>query len=293
MRNVTVGLVQMSCSRNQEENLVKAEKMVRELAAKGANIILLPELFDRWYFCQEKRYEYYQYARPLNEHPSVIMGKRLAKELHVVLPISFFELDGNTTYNSMAMINADGECLGVYRKTHIPDDHFYQEKFYFTPGNTGFKVFDTAYGTIGVGICWDQWFPETARCLALNGAEILLYPTAIGSEPILEVDSMPHWRRAMQGHSACNLMPVAAANRIGLESVTPCKENNNQTSSLSFYGSSFLTDATGEIVASASRDKEEVLLYTYDLDALKEERIAWGLFRDRREETYGRIANKD
>lgn len=293
MRNVTVGLVQMSCSRNQEENLIKAEKMVRELAAKGANIILLPELFDRWYFCQEKRYEYYQYARPLNEHPSVIMGKRLAKELHVVLPISFFELDGNTTYNSMAMINADGECLGVYRKTHIPDDHFYQEKFYFTPGNTGFKVFDTAYGTIGVGICWDQWFPETARCLALNGAEILLYPTAIGSEPILEVDSMPHWRRAMQGHSACNLMPVAAANRIGLESVTPCKENNNQTSSLSFYGSSFLTDATGEIVASASRDKEEVLLNTYDLDALKEERIAWGLFRDRREETYGRIANKD
>ena len=293
MRNVTVGLVQMSCSRNQEENLIKAEKMVRDLANKGANIILLPELFDRWYFCQEKRYEYYQYARPLNEHPSVIMGKRLAKELHVVLPISFFELDGNTTYNSMAMINADGECLGVYRKTHIPDDHFYQEKFYFTPGNTGFKVFDTAYGKIGVGICWDQWFPETARCLALNGAEILLYPTAIGSEPILEVDSMPHWRRAMQGHSACNLMPVAAANRIGLESVTPCKENNNQTSSLSFYGSSFLTDATGEIVASASRDKEEVLLYTYDLDALKEERIAWGLFRDRREETYGRIANKD
>ena len=293
MRNVTVGLVQMSCSRNQEENLIKAEKMVRDLANKGANIILLPELFDRWYFCQEKRYEYYQYARPLNEHPSVIMGKRLAKELHVVLPISFFELDGNTTYNSMAMINADGECLGVYRKTHIPDDHFYQEKFYFTPGNTGFKVFDTAYGKIGVGICWDQWFPETARCLALNGAEILLYPTAIGSEPILEVDSMPHWRRAMQGHSACNLMPVAAANRIGLESVTPCKENNNQTSSLSFYGSSFLTDATGEIVASASRDKEEVLLYTYDLDALKEERIAWGLFRDRREETYGRIANRD
>ena len=293
MRNVTVGLVQMSCSRNQEENLIKAEKMVRDLANKGANIILLPELFDRWYFCQEKRYEYYQYARPLNDHPSVLMGKRLAKELHVVLPISFFELDGNTTYNSMAMIDADGECLGVYRKTHIPDDHFYQEKFYFTPGNTGFKVFDTAYGKIGVGICWDQWFPETARCLALNGAEILLYPTAIGSEPILEVDSMPHWRRAMQGHSACNLMPVAAANRIGLESVTPCKENNNQTSSLSFYGSSFLTDATGEIVASASRDKEEVLLYTYDLDALKEERIAWGLFRDRREETYGRIANKE
>lgn len=293
MRNVTVGLVQMSCSRNQEENLIKAEKMVRELAAKGANIILLPELFDRWYFCQEKRYEYYQYAKPLNEHPSVVMGKRLAKELHVVLPIGFFELDGNTTYNSMAMIDANGECLGIYRKTHIPDDHFYQEKFYFTPGNTGFKVFDTAYGKIGVGICWDQWFPETARCLALNGAEILLYPTAIGSEPILEVDSMPHWRRAMQGHSACNLMPVAAANRIGLESVTPCKENNNQTSSLSFYGSSFLTDATGEIVASASRDKEEVLLYTYDLDALKEERIAWGLFRDRREETYGRIANRD
>ncbi len=290
MRKVTIGLVQMKCEKEQQKNLCKAEKYIRELAAKGANVILLPELFDRWYFCQEKRYEYYEYAKPLNEHPSVLMGMRLARELHVVLPVSFYELDGNVPYNSVAMIDANGECLGVYRKTHIPDDHFYQEKFYFTPGNTGFKVFDTAYGKIGVGICWDQWFPETARCLALNGAEIILYPTAIGSEPILEVDSMPHWRRAMQGHSACNLMPVAAANRIGLEDVTPCRENNNQTSSLNFYGSSFLTDATGEIVVSASRDKEEVLLYTYDLDELKSERTAWGLFRDRREETYGRIA---
>lgn len=292
MRKVKVAAIQMPCSPIQQENLDKAEKMIREAASQGANLILLPELFDRWYFCQERRYDYYGFAQSVDEHPSVLMGKRLAKELHVVLPVSFYEKDGNVLYNSLAFIDADGSLLGVYRKTHIPDDHYYQEKFYFTPGNTGFKVFDTAVGKIGAGICWDQWFPETARCLALNGAEIILYPTAIGSEPILECDSMPHWRRAMQGHAACNLVPVVAANRIGLETVEPSKENGGQKSALRFYGSSFMTDETGELVEEASRDREEILLHEYDLDAIAENRITWGLFRDRREEVYGRITGR-
>ena len=290
MRKVKVAAIQMSCSPIQQENLEKAEKMIREAASQGANLILLPELFDRWYFCQERRYEYYQFAQSVDEHPSVKMGKRLARELGVVLPVSFYEKDGNVLYNSIACIDADGSLLGVYRKTHIPDDHFYQEKFYFTPGNTGFRTFETRYGTIGIGICWDQWFPETARALALNGAEMILYPTAIGSEPILEVDSMEHWRRVMQGHAAANLMPVCAANRIGLEEVYPCKENSFQSSSLNFYGSSFMSDETGAIVESAGRNEETILIHEYDLDQLKEDRIAWGLFRDRREETYGIIS---
>ena len=292
MRKANVAMIQMKCSPEQQDNLNKAEKLIREAAGRGADIILLPELFDRWYFCQERRYEYYDYAQSVDEHPSVLMGKRLARELGVVLPVSFFERDGNVLYNSVACIDADGSLLGIYRKTHIPDDHYYQEKFYFTPGNTGFRVFNTAYGVIGIGICWDQWFPETARALALNGAEMILYPTAIGSEPILKVDSMEHWRRVMQGHSAANLMPVCAANRIGLEEVHPCPENVFQSSALSFYGSSFMTDETGEIVESAGRNEEEILLHEYDLDQLKQDRIAWGLFRDRREETYGIISGK-
>ena len=189
-------------------------------------------------------------------------------------------------YNSLAWIDADGSLLGVYRKTHIPDDHYYQEKFYFTPGNTGFMVFDTKYGRLGAGICWDQWFPETARALALKGAEIIFYPTAIGSEPILDTDSMPHWRRCMQGHSASNLVPVVAANRIGKEDVEPCEENAGLKSSLIFYGSSFITDITGDIIQSASRDKEEILLQTFDLDLNAENRLSWGIFRDRRPEMY-------
>ena len=186
----------------------------------------------------------------------------------------------------MAILDADGENLGIYRKTHIPDDHYYQEKFYFTPGDTGFKAFKTRYAVIGVGICWDQWFPETARFMAVKGAELLFYPTAIGSEPILEVDSMPHWRRCMQGHGACNLMPVIAANRVGLETVEPCAENGNQSSSLRFYGSSFITDGTGELVTSMDRDSEGVITASFDLDALAEDRLSWGLFRDRRPELY-------
>lgn len=285
MRKVKVAALQFSCSKDVQENINKAEKMVREAADNGANIILLPELFERQYFCQEKRYDYYDYALPLEKNPAVNRFKEVAKELSVVIPVSFYERDIDRLFNTVAMIDADGSVLGIYRKTHIPDDHFYQEKFYFTPGDTGFKVFDTRFGCIGVGICWDQWFPETARCMAVQGAEMLLYPTAIGSEPILDVDSSGHWRRVMQGHAAANLMPVVAANRIGVETVEPCKENAGQSSSLDFYGCSFIADATGDIIASAKQ--EETILYgEFDLDVLKEERLSWGLFRDRRPETY-------
>ena len=284
MRSVTVAAIQMQMTEILEENIKKADKMVREAASKGANIILLPELFERPYFCQERRYEYYEYAKSVEENDAVKHFKDLAKELHVVLPISFYERDGYVLYNSIAMIDTDGKVLGVYRKTHIPDDHFYQEKFYFTPGNTGYKVWNTEFGKIGVGICWDQWFPEPARSMASKGAEILLYPTAIGSEPILEQDSMPHWRRCMKGHSASNLMPVVAANRIGLEKVIPCDENGNQSSELNFYGSSFITNGIGEVVEQATRDKEEVLIRSFDLDELLESRMSWGVFRDRRPE---------
>ena len=288
-KKITVAAVQMKCGGTRQENIETADRLVREAAKKGAQVILLPELFETWYFCQERNYESYQLATDVTENPAVVHFKEVAKELKVVLPISFFERDGNVTYNSIAMIDADGTVLGVYLKTHIPDDHFYQEKFYFTPGNTGFKVWDTAYGKVGVGICWDQWFPETARCMAIMGAQILLYPTAIGSEPIIQVDSMPHWRRTMQGHSAANVIPVIAANRIGEEKVIPTEANNRQESALCFYGSSFMTDEVGEIIESADRETETVLVHTYDLDAIEEMRFSWGLFRDRRPEMYGAI----
>ena len=289
MRNVTLGAVQMRCTDSVQENIAKADALVREAAAKGAQVILLPELFERPYFCQERRYEYYRYATPTAENPAVLHFQAVARELGVVLPISFYEKAGTQLFNTVAMIDADGSVLGVYRKTHIPDDHYYQEKFYFTPGDTGFQVWQTRYGKVGVGICWDQWFPESARCMALQGAEMLFYPTAIGSEPILDCDSMPHWRRCMQGHAGCNLMPLVAANRIGLEEVHPCTENGGQSSALRFYGSSFIADETGELVASASRDQEEVLTATFDLDAVEEARMSWGVFRDRRPASYGPI----
>lgn len=292
MKNVTVAAVQMYCNRSREENIQAAEKAIRQAAAAGAQIILLPELFETWYFCQERNYDSYRLAKTLWENPAVKRMKELAAELKVVLPVSFFERAENVTYNSVAVIDADGEVLGVYRKTHIPDDHFYQEKFYFTPGNTGFQVWHTAYGRIGVGICWDQWFPEAARSMALMGAQLLLYPTAIGSEPIIECDSMPHWRRCMQGHAAANVVPVVAANRIGEERVSPTKENNNQSSALVFYGSSFITDETGEVLEDAGRTEEGVILHTFDLDAVEEMRFSWGLFRDRRPEMYGEICIK-
>ena len=286
MRKVKTAAVQMRCEKQVQDNIAHAEELVRKAAAEGAQIILLPELFERPYFCQERRYEYYQYAKPVMENEAVCRFRQVARELSVVLPISFYERDRNLLFNSVAVLDADGSILGIYRKTHIPDDHYYQEKFYFTPGDTGFRVFETRYGTIGVGICWDQWFPETARFMAVKGAELLYYPTAIGSEPILSVDSMPHWRRVMQGHAAANLMPVIAANRIGTETVEPCPENGNQKSALRFYGSSFITDGTGEIAVSMDRDSEGVIASEFDLDELMEERLSWGLFRDRRPEVY-------
>ena len=288
MRKLTVAAVQMSCSVNPEESIKKAEDLVMEAVNKGAKLILLTELFERQYFCQERRYDYYEFAKPVMENEAVKHFIDVSRKTGTVLPISIYEKDGNVLYNTVAMLDS-GNFLGIYRKTHIPDDHFYQEKFYFTPGNTGFKVFDTTAGRVGVGICWDQWFPETARSLTVNGAEIILYPTAIGSEPVLNTDSCGHWRRTMQGHSAANIIPVAAANRIGTENVIPCEANNNQTSSLTFYGSSFITDMTGELVESADRTSETVLIHSFDLDEINTARLEWGLMRDRRPECYGDI----
>ena len=292
MRKVTVAAVQMQCTRDVRENLDTAEKAVRDAARSGADIILLPELFERQYFCQERRYDYYSFAKPVRENDAVQRFTKVAAELGVVLPVSFYERDGNRLFNSVAVIDADGEILGVYRKTHIPDDHYYQEKFYFIPGDTGFRTWQTKFGCIGVGICWDQWFPEAARSLALNGAELLFYPTAIGSEPILNTDSMPHWQRTMQGHAAANIMPVIAANRIGLEEVSPTEENGGQQSALHFYGSSFITDETGGILSQAPRDTASILTESFDLDQIAQARLEWGIYRDRRPGCYHVITEK-
>lgn len=285
MKKVKIACVQMKCASERKINIENAVKKVKEAAAAGANIILLPELFERPYFCQERRYEYYAYAESTEDNAAVKELLPLSEKLKVVIPVSFYEKSGNVLYNSVAVLDC-GKILGVYRKTHIPDDHYYQEKFYFTPGDSGFKTFNTSYGVLGVGICWDQWFPETARSLALNGAEIILYPTAIGSEPVLGCDSAAHWQRVMQGHSAANLVPVAAANRIGREEVTPCAGNGGQSSSLTFYGSSFITDNTGAKIAELGRAEEGIIYAQFDLDELKKSRLEWGLFRDRRPETY-------
>lgn len=281
MRKVKVAATQMSCSWNREEVLDKAEKLVRKAAAEGANIILLQELFETPYFCQKQKFEYFDLANPLSENAAVKRFTEVAKELQVVLPISFYEKAGNTAFNTIAIIDADGTILGTYRKTHIPDGLPYAEKFYFTPGDTGFKVWKTKYADIGVGICWDQWFPEAARSMALLGAELLFYPTAIGSEPTLNIDSKSHWQHAMQGHAAANIMPVIASNRIGTET--------DDESSMTFYGSSFIADQTGTIVEEADRETESVLVHEFDLDAIAQMRREWGVFRDRRPEMYGTL----
>ena len=278
MAKIKVAVLQMSCSWDRNDNIAKAEKLVRKAAGEGAVIILLQELFETPYFCQQEKYEYLKLATTLEENPAVLHFRKIAEELKVVLPISFFERVGNTAFNTVAMIDGDGNVLGKYRKTHIPDGHSYEEKFYFTPGDTGFKVFKTIYGNIGVGICWDQWFPESARCMALMGAEILCFPTAIGSEPVLKKDSQPHWQRCMQGHAAANIIPVLAANRIGSET---------DETTMIFYGSSFITDETGEIVAMADRETETILTAEFDLEEIKEQRQYWGVYRDRRPEMYG------
>ena len=288
MSEIKVAAIQMSCTRVVSENIEKAERLVRKAASEGAKIILLPELFERQYFCQERRYDYYEFAKPVEENDAVKALTKVSEELSVVIPVSIYERAGTTLYNTVVMLDC-GKNLGIYRKTHIPDDHFYQEKFYFTPGDTGFKVFETTYGKVGMGICWDQWFPETARSLALMGADIILYPTAIGSEPILGGDSSGHWMRTMQGHSAANIIPVAAANRYGLEEVEPTEENGGQKSSLNFYGTSFMTDETGDVLKKAGRDTEEVLITAYEFELLRSKRLEWGIFRDRRPEMYGKL----
>lgn len=286
MRTVKVAATQMSCTGSIDENIKKADELVRQAAAQGAQIILLQELFETLYFCQKEKPEYYDYASELELNKAVLHFKKVAEELSVVLPISFYEKRNNARYNALAVIDADGEVLGVYRKSHIPDGPGYEEKYYFNPGDTGFKVWNTRYAKIGVGICWDQWFPEAARCMALMGAEILFYPTAIGSEPESpDIDSKDHWQRCMIGHSACNLIPVVASNRIGTERI--------DNSEIAFYGSSFITDVTGEVVAEAGRTAETILVCEIDLDNASIQRIEWGIFRDRRPDLYGAILTYD
>nr|WP_201502423.1 N-carbamoylputrescine amidase [Psychrobacter cibarius] len=285
MRNVTVATTQMACGWDIQQNIDTATELVTKAAKAGANIILLQELFETPYFCQVHDFDYFKLATSVADNAAISHFKKLAKELAVVLPISFYEKSGNTFFNSVTVIDADGEILGTYRKTHIPDGIPYAEKFYFTPGDTGFKVWQTKYAKIGVGICWDQWFPECARSMALMGAEILFYPTAIGDEPTLDIDSKGHWQRCMQGHAAANLMPVVAANRIGTETIA----QNGNDSVMAFYGSSFITDGRGEIIQEASKDKEQILSTTFDLDQLAIERQQWGVFRDRRPSMYGML----
>jgi N-carbamoylputrescine amidase len=282
MRNVTLAATQMACGSDRAANLERAEKLIRRAASQGANIILIQELFETPYFCQDQLPDFFALARPVEDNEGIAKFQSLARELGVVLPFSFFERDNQAYFNSVAMIDAGGEMLGVYRKTHIPDGVGYQEKYYFNPGDTGFRVWDTKFGQVGLGICWDQWFPETARCLVLGGAEILLYPTAIGNEPQFpDWDSRDHWQRAMQGHAASNMVPLVASNRIGTE--------QGQNSEMTFYGSSFIADETGAKVAEADRTSETVLTHTFDLDAIRNQRAQWGFFRDRRPEHYGAL----
>ncbi|WP_438444994.1 N-carbamoylputrescine amidase [Gorillibacterium sp. sgz5001074] len=286
MRKVKVAATQMSCSWDIDENIRKAEKLVREAAAQGAQIILLQELFETPYFCQKEKSDYYRYATELEANKAVNHFKAVAKELAVVLPISFYEKKNYARYNSLAVIDADGTVLGHYRKSHIPDGPGYEEKFYFNPGDTGFQVWNTRYAKIGVGVCWDQWYPEAARCMALMGAELLFYPTAIGSEPQdSTIDSKDHWQTCMLGHAAANLMPVIASNRIGVEADEDFK--------ITFYGSSFIAGPQGQKVAEAGRTEETVLVAEFDLDQLETGRLEWGVFRDRRPDLYKIIATYD
>lgn len=275
---IKVAITQMSCSSNYEENINKAISMVEKCAKEGANVILLQELFENLYFCQVEDYDKFALAESFKNSKTIETFKEVAKKFHVVLPISFFEKSGVNYFNSLAMIDADGTVLGLYRKTHIPTGQCYEEKFYFTPGDTGFKVFKTMYGKIGVGICWDQWFPEVARALTLNGAELIVYPTAIGSEPVLIKDSMPHWRNVMIGHASSNIIPVIASNRVGKE--------NACNSSMVFQGYSFIADEYGNVVESMDRVNEGFRIHEFDLDNINKERVSWGVFRDRRPECY-------
>jgi N-carbamoylputrescine amidase len=289
MRTITLAATQFACSWDAEANIDKAKALVRAAAAKGANVVLLQELFETPYFCQDQLADHFGLARPFEGHPLIAEMSELARELGAVLPVSFFERAGRAHFNSLAMIDADGKVLGLYRKSHIPDGPGYQEKFYFTPGDTGFKVWQTKFGVLGCGICWDQWFPEAARAMALMGAEVLFYPTAIGSEPppAPPVDSRDHWRRVMQGHAAANYIPLVASNRIGTE------QSKAGAGEMTFYGSSFIAGPTGEIVAELSREDEGVVIASFDLDEIAKARASWGLFRDRRPDLYGALGRHD
>jgi N-carbamoylputrescine amidase len=287
MRNVTVAATQMSCGADPSANIARAETLVRQAAKAGAQIILIQELFETPYFCQDEIHAYFNLAKPLSENAAIAHFSPVAKELGVVLPISVFERAGQNFFNTIVILDADGSNLGYYRKSHIPDGPGYSEKFYFSPGDTGFRVWDTKYARIGVGICWDQWFPETARAMALMGAELLFFPTAIGSEPQdPTLDSRDHWQRTMQGHAAANLTPLIASNRTGTE------PGANGTS-LTFYGSSFIADNTGAKIAEATRSEETILTATFDLDALAHIRASWGVFRDRRPDLYTPLLTLD
>ncbi len=282
MRNVTVEVGWFAPGWDLPANLDRAEALVRRAAGEGAQVILLQELFATPYFCITEEPRHLALAAPMEGHPVVARFAALARELGVVLPVSVFERAGEAHFNSVAMVDRDGSILGTYRKSHIPQGPGYEEKFYFTPGDTGFRVWDTAFGRIGVAICWDQWFPEAARAMALQGAEMLLYPTAIGSEPPApDYDSQPHWETVMRGHAAANILPVAASNRIGREV--------QQGREVTFYGTSFVADQTGGIVTQADRVSEDVRLASFDLDAIRDLRRSWGLFRDRRPELYGSL----
>lgn len=289
MAMVTVAATQMACSWNKEENIARAERLVRQATAQGAQIILIQELFETPYFCIDQSPEHFALAQEVDNSPLIRHFQALARELEVVLPLSFFERAGYAHYNSLVVIDADGSLLDVYRKTHIPNGPAYQEKQFFTPGDTGFKVWQTRYAKIGVGICWDQWFPETARSLALMGAELIFFPTAIGSEPAYpEIDSQPHWTRTQQGHAAANLVPVIASNRIGTE-----QSKYIDGLEMTFYGSSFIADQFGELVQQADKTSECVLVHSFDLDAIAKTRISWGLFRDRRPAMYQTLMTSD
>ena len=287
MRKITVAATQMACSWDVSNNINNAERLIRAAAAKGANIVLIQELFEAPYFCQDEIHEFFSLAKPLAENEAVKRLAPLAKELGVVLPVSVFEKAGQAFYNTVVIVDADGEVLGHYRKSHIPDGPGYSEKFYFSPGDTGFKVWQTKHAKIGVGICWDQWFPECARSMALMGAELLFYPTAIGSEPQdPTIDSAGHWQRTMQGHAAANMTPVIASNRIG-------KEAGRKGTDMTFYGSSFIANWDGSLLADANRTDETVLTADFDLDKIAETRRNWGVFRDRRPDLYAPLLTLD
>lgn len=278
---IKVAITQMSCVDDYQTNVNKATELVKKASEAGANVILLQELFSGLYFCQVEDYDKFSLAVEREKSPLIKHFKEVAKKYNVVLPISFFEKCGQNYFNSLVMIDADGKDLGIYRKTHIPTGECYEEKFYFTPGDTGFKVFDTKFGKVGVAICWDQWFPETARILALEGAEMILFPTAIGSEPVLVRDSMPHWRNTMCGHAAANIIPVLASNRVG--------EEKAKNSTMTFQGFSFIADQHGNVVEEMNRTEEGFRIHEFDIDEINKERTSWGVFRDRRPECYSRL----